>query len=585
MKQERKIQLELHFKYRQLIDRSGIDSRSTLPSFLFFPLPAEKKAIGSLLWKHEADYLAGVYAREQGEKTPQRLISSAKSWLCVAEGQRHANLPLVVTEDLTPISSVTASSFYLQHLKNAWDHEHPKDLLTEQDIILTVPASFDVIARDLTMEAARQAGFKEVTLLEEPISAFYSWLAENPDWRKKISVGDVILICDIGGGTTDFSLIIVEEKEGQLTLERIAVGEHILLGGDNMDLALARTVQTRLEASKGKKLEQWQFFSLAHSCRKAKELLLSDPDLEKTTVVVPKRGSRLMGKTLSSEVTRSDVEDTLLNGFFAPCAIQDHPQSTRRLGLRTLGLNYAQDSSILKHLAKFLCSSKNAIDRESVIAEQMKNRSFVHPTSILFNGGSLKARPFQVQIIDTINEWLKKEEGRPLQRLLLEDADLAVSLGAAYYGSVRKGKGIRVRSATTVPYYIGIESAMPAIPGMPALLNGICVVPVGMEEGSSLEIPDSEFGLLVGETADFRFFIGRDRNDELGTLVENAEEILEELSTLVVQLTTETEKEADHSLIPVKLRVHLSELGSLELWCDAVNGSRSWKLEFNLREE
>ncbi len=575
------------FGIAQVIDQNVVDARNTLPSFLY--IPSEHEASGDMYklpWNEAPAHLVGAHARDQGEKQPQRLIHSAKSWLCVPDGRHNENLPLSAHPEVKKLSAIQASANYLGHLRDTWNHEHGDDPIQSQDLVITVPASFDVVARDLTMEAAHQAEFKDVTLLEEPIAAFYAWLADHQeDWRKIINVGDVVLVCDIGGGTTDFSLISVEEEEGNLTLSRIAVGEHILLGGDNMDLALARKVQLKLQ-EEGRKLEQWQFFGLAHSCRKAKETLLADESLDQASVVIPGRGSKLIGSTISSELTRHDMQETLLEGFLGSCGVHDHPQVARRMGLRTIGLNYASDSSILKHLAKFLAEGKKFVDPSSDLGQVTESRQFLHPTAILFNGGVTQAGIFRQRVIDTVNQWLQEDGGEPIKTLELDDTFLAVSRGAAYYGSVRRGKGVRVKSATVFSYYIGVESAMPAVPGMPPLMNGLCVLPTGVEEGSSFEIPGSEFGLVVGETVDFRFFISRERpNDESGTTVEDAESHLEELSTLEIHLPIENAGEGSNAVIPVRLRVSLTELGALEIWCDAIDQDRSWKLEFNLRED
>lgn len=584
--EEKEVEKSMPFAIPQLIDQTKVDAKTTLPSFLYHPTETENsKGIFKLPWVDAPAHLVGIHAREQGEKTPQRLTSSAKSWLCTPSGRNNKVLPLAATEDIEKLSAVEASSKYLAYLKDAWNHSHEGQALENQQLVLTVPASFDVIARDLTLEAANQAGLNSVTLLEEPIAAFYAWLADHDkDWRDIINVGDVVLVCDIGGGTTDFSLISVSEEDGTLKLSRIAVGEHILLGGDNMDLALARHIQLKMEAD-GKKLEQWQFFGLAHSCRKAKEKLLADPELDKVTVVIPSRGSKLLGKTRSSEINRDDLANTLTNGFFSPCSIDDHPQIARRAGLRSAGLDYATDSSILKHLAKFLCEAKRFVDPESELAKATHERKFVHPTAILFNGGVSKATVVQDRVVETINQWLSVDNGETCKKLALTEPDLSVSLGAAYYGSVCRGKGVRIKSATIFPYYIGVESPMPAIPGMPALIDGLCVAPAGMEEGSNIQIPESEFELLTGETVGFQFFIGKDRQqDQAGAVIQNAEEKLEELSTLEVHLDSNKEGE-ENKFIKVRLRVTLTELGALELWCDSVGDDRSWKLEFNLRED
>ena len=568
----------------QLIDRNLLDELPTLPSFLYCPLEEESsRLLGHLHWETANEYLVGTGARVLGEKIPQRLVSSAKSWLCHPEGQKQAILPLYAPEDLTKISAVDAATAYLQHMREVWDESHLQELISDQQVIITVPASFDAVARELTLQAATAAGFSTITLLEEPISAFYAWLAENGEnWRDQVSIGDLILVCDIGGGTTDFSLILVRQEEGSLQLDRIAVGDHILLGGDNMDLTLARTLQLKMQ-EKGHQLQQWQFFGLAHSCRKAKEQLLQDTKLDSVSVVVPGRGSSLVGGTISCELTHQELEEALLEGFFSTCGVEDRPtQHTQRTGLRTLGLNYAQDSRILRHLAQFLHDSRQRIDEEE-LPENILQQGFLAPSAILFNGGTTKAPLFRDRIIETLNGWLEAAEQPSLKLLELSDPDLAVAQGAAYYGSVQRGLGLRIRSANTFSYYIGVESTMPVIPGMPPFMNGLCVAPSGMEEGSEVHLLGMEFGLLVGQTAQFRFFISRERKDEAGDLVENAEEELEELASLEVCL--EMEDATGSQVVPVQLRTLLTELGALELWCEKTGGSQQWKLEFNLRGE
>ena len=569
----------------QLVDRNLLDELPTLPSFLYCLTEEEKsEVLGRLQWETANEQLVGAAARALGEKIPQRLISSAKSWLCHPDGQKHPILPLYAPEDLSKVSAVEAATAYLQHLREAWDESHLSQPLEAQQITLTVPASFDAVARELTLQAATAAGLPPVTLLEEPISAFYAWLAENGEaWREQVDIGDLILVCDIGGGTTDFSLIIVRQIDGILQLDRIAVGDHILLGGDNMDLALARTLQLKLE-QEGKQLQQWQFFGLAHSCRKAKEQLLTDTVLEQVNVVVPGRSSRLVGGTLSCELTRQELEEVLLEGFFASCNAEDHPtQATQRTGLRTLGLNYAQDSRILRHLAQFLQDSRQHLATTDDLPAELLGREFLPPSAILFNGGATKAPLFRERIVQTINEWLTKVDRPELKLLELQDPDLAVAQGAAYYGSVQRGQGLRIRSATTVSYYVGIESTMPTIPGMPPFLNGLCVAPAGMEEGSEITLSAMEFGLLVGETAEFRFFMSRERQDAAGEVIEGVEGVLEELASLEVCL--EAKDQPASQIVPVRLRTLLTEVGALELWCEKTDGSQRWKLEFNLRND
>ncbi|MBF0350218.1 MAG: Hsp70 family protein [SAR324 cluster bacterium] len=573
------------FQISQIIDQGMQAPRKTLPSFEYIPTEAEaENHVYQLAWDATPELIAGEWARKQGEKLPGRLISSAKSWLSTSSGKLK-NLPLTAPADVPKYSAVEASSCLLTHLKQEWNLAHPQEPLEQEELILTVPASFDAVARDLTLEAAKMAGLPQVVLLEEPVAAFYAWISHTPDWRKEVSVGDVVLVCDIGGGTTDFSLIAVEEVKGELQLTRIAVGNHILLGGDNMDLALARTIQLKFE-KEGKTINQSQWLSLAHSCRHAKEKLLGDASLAEVPVVLPGRGSQLMGGTLQTRLTRKEMMEVLLEGFFAPCSASDIPQEPRKTGLRTVGLNYASDPAILKHLAHFLRESLRQIAPDHSLNSKLEGKSFVHPSVILFNGGVTHATAFCERIQNVLNQWLKEEGSPEIKVLKATDPDLAVALGAAYYGQARSGKGVRVRSATTFAYYLGVESSLPAIPGMPPVLNGLCVAPAGMEEGTALDIPGIEFGLVVGEMVEFPFYISRTRpEDQAGSLIEDARSSLEELAIIETTLSREETAQASGTVIPVTLRVVLTELGSLEIWCDAVDHNGNWKLEFHLRKE
>ncbi|MBF0237058.1 MAG: Hsp70 family protein [SAR324 cluster bacterium] len=573
------------FQISQIIDQGMQAPRKTLPSFEYIPTEAEaENHVYQLAWDATPKLIAGEWARKQGEKLPGRLISSAKSWLSTSSGKLK-NLPLAAPADVPKYSAVEASSYLLKHLKQEWNQEHPQNPLEQEDLILTVPASFDAVARDLTLDAAKAAGLNQVVLLEEPVAAFYAWISHTPDWRNEVSVGDVVLVCDIGGGTTDFSLIAVEEVNGELQLTRIAVGNHILLGGDNMDLALARTIQLKFE-KEGKTINQSQWLSLGHSCRHAKEKLLGEASLVEVPVVLPGRGSQLMGGTLQTRLTREEMMDVLLEGFFAPCSASDIPQEPRKTGLRTVGLNYASDPAILKHLAHFLRESLRQIAPDHSLNSKLEGKSFVHPSVILFNGGVTHATAFCERIQNVLNQWLKEEGSPEIKVLKATDPDLAVALGAAYYGQARSGKGVRVRSATTFAYYLGVESSLPAIPGMPPVLNGLCVAPAGMEEGTALDIPGIEFGLVVGEMVEFPFYISRTRpEDQAGSLIEDARSSLEELAIIETTLSREETAQAAGTVIPVTLRVVLTELGSLEIWCDAVDHNGNWKLEFHLRKE
>lgn len=570
------------FLVPQVVHAGQVEARSALPSFLYLPSPHEfTQGALALPWDKGVGGLVGELARDHGGRVPQRLVSSAKSWLCHEGADRRGSiLPARAAEDVTRISPVEASTRYLVHLREAWNHAHPDTPLEAQEIVLTVPASFDVVARDLTAEAARAAGFERLTLLEEPQAALYAWLAAAGEaWREQVQVGDMILVCDVGGGTTDYSLIEVSEEEGNLVLDRIAVGDHILLGGDNMDLALAVTVQARLK-SQGTRLEPWQFQALVHGCRNAKERLLSGEDVEACPIVIPGRGISLIGGSLKTDLKRSDVHAALLEGFFPVCDPGDHAVRNRRTGLTELGLPFESDPAITRHLASFL--GVHVQDRKG---RPLRGETFIHPSAILFNGGVMKATRLRGRVKDIVDLWLEAESGPPVRELANADLDRAVARGAAHYGRVRHGRGIRIRGGTSRAYYIGVEVSRPAVPGMAPPVKAVCVAPLGMEEGTSADLPGQEFGLIVGEPAEFRFLSsGTRRDDAVGATVdpwEPGDEGIDETATLATTLEAEGREGA---VLPVRLRTAVTEVGTLELWCVERDGPGRWRLEFDVRE-
>ncbi len=563
----------------QVVSAGEVKAQSLLPSFLLLPGEHEVPEGGlALPWQPAIDYTVGEYARTRGAELPNRLIASAKSWLCNRGVDRtQAILPWDAPADGRRLSPLEASARYLEHLRNAWNHQmaqdDPEARLEEQELYLTVPASFDAVARELTVQAAQLAGLSNLTLLEEPTAAFYAWLEEHHgNWREQIKVGETILICDIGGGTSDFSLIEVIDEEGNLVLRRSAVGDHILLGGDNMDLTLAYAMRAKL-AQKKTNLDNWQFRGLVQSCRKAKERLLNDPELEKEPLVILGRGTSLIGGTIRTELTRQELETMLVSGFFPIGEATDYPQRKPQVGVREMGLPYASDPAITRHLAYFL--SRQAAGEESTATTP-------YPSAVLFNGGVMKAEPLREQVLDALREWSGNED---LRELPAADLDLAVAIGAAYYGLVRKGRGIRVRAGAPRTYYIGIESTMPAVPGIPTPLKALCVVPFGMEEGEEEHIRSKEFGLVVGEQAVFHFLASSTRKeDAVGEEVDDWGGEIEEVATLEATLPS-TDQEAGSAIIPVWLQSKVTEVGTLELWCVARNSDRKWKLEFNIREQ
>ena len=585
----------------QLTAPGTVENKSQLGSFLYQPHEHEMNPASRVLpWSSEPKALVGAIARNLGAKTPIRLVASAKSWLCHGGvNRRDAFLPAGSPDEVEKVSPLRATELYLEHLQEAWNHSHPNHPLAEQDVTITVPASFDPAARDLTAEAARNIGLAHLTLLEEPQAALYNWIDNsNEQWRDQVSVGDVVLVVDIGGGTTDLSLVEVTEEEGNLTLNRIAVGEHILLGGDNMDLALAYRLKMKL-AQDEKELQPWQVQAMTHACRDAKEALLNDASLEYVPIVVPSRGSKLLGATLKTELTQEEVQQTLVDGFFPKVAVTEHPVQRSRGALTKMGLPYAQDAGITRHIAAFLSKQANALGNESEQADynpfasmpgmggsDTATTDFIKPTVILFNGGVLKSQLLASRLEETINEWLIDSNSEIAQRLTGVDLDLAVASGASYYGAVRRGQGVRIRGGIASSYYVGIESAMPAIPGMAPPLEALCVAPFGMEEGSSVDIPSQEFGLVIGQPVNFQFFGSNVRRDDLaGAHLDHwGSDELEELPEIQVTLPV-SDGRREGEVVPVTLASRVTELGTLYLEAIAADNGQKWHVEFDVRDD
>lgn len=570
------------FRVPQLVAAGEVAELPLLPSFTYLPGPEDVTPdLLRLPWhKRKApDWAVGAYARDMAALQPGKVVSSAKSWLCYDGIDRRADcLPFSRTDAPRRISPVTASRFYLEHLRDAWNHGMARgdsDLrLEKQTVMLTVPASFDAVARELTVEAATAAGLN-VRLLEEPQAAFYAWLEQRGEsWRHEVGDGEVVLVCDVGGGTTDFSLIAVNDHEGELQLQRIAVGEHTLLGGDNMDLTLAYGMAAKLKREQGITLDAYQLAGLTHACRAAKERL-GDGAVESQPLTVLGRGSSVIAGTIKTEITAAELETLLLDGFFPRCAITDKPAERRKVGLRAFGLDYAADPALTRHLAAF-------IDRHSF---RDATGQAMLPTAVLFNGGVTKATAFQQRVIAVLQEWNARSD-RPVDVLKQGDPDLSVACGAAWYATVQRQGGVRIKAGSARSYYIGVESALPAVPGFAPPMDALCVVAFGLEEGSSLEVGAEGIGLVVGEPTEFRFFSSTvRREDSVGTVLsEWGADELEELPLLVAELPVEEGQTSPiGTLVPVRLRTVLTEIGTLQLWCDDARGGQSWKLEFELR--
>ena len=560
---------------KQLVAANTTETKNSLPSFSYLANAAESTGGAfDLPWASDRSFAVGQYARSRGVDAPDRTVGASKSWLCHQGVDRRAKiLPWNAPDDVAKISPVAAAQQYLQHLADAWKEAFPDAPLAQQQVVLTVPASFDPVARELTREAATDAGLpNDFVFLEEPQAALYAWLNQQGDqWRNVLKCDDCVLVCDVGGGTTDLTLIRVQEDAGALELQRSAVGDHLLVGGDNMDLATAHFVAGKF-AEGGTELNPWQSVSLWHSCRAAKEQLLSTNGPATHPIAVLGRGSKLIASTVSVDVAREDVADLLMDGFFPRCSLADSPQRQPMSGFQEIGLPFESDPAITRHIAAFVkqhCGSEL-------------------PNHVLFNGGVFKADGFRQRLLDVINSW--SNDGAESSVVPLaggQDLDYSVARGACFYGCNKHNGGLRIRGGVGNSYYVGIETAGLAIPGAPRPLKALCVVPFGMEEGTENSVESNPIGLVVGQPVSFRFFSSKTRHeDSPGQMLDRwtADELVE-TDPLLMTLTVDG---TDETFVPVTFDAKITELGMFELWCvsatkDGDEMPRRWKLEFNVR--
>ena len=555
----------------QLVAPGTVEKRLSLPSFLYLSPTLDDSAM-TVSGIRNSLGIAGEYARRIASEQPDRVVAAAKSWLCNKRVDRQSPiLPWESESEVPLVSPVQATTAYLMHLIDAWHTSFPNAFFSAQQVVLTVPASFDLVARELTRQSAIAAGFpSDFVFLEEPQSALYNWIhAHGKNWRTSLREHDVLLVCDIGGGTTDLTLVQIQSEIGELTMTRLAVGNHLLIGGDNMDLTLAH-VAANLFAEKGTKLNAWQAVSLWHSCRLAKESLLKGNEGPGSyPLSVLGRGSKLIGGTVSTELPKSLVEYTLVDGFFPVVKRDERPVRDAASGFQEMGLPFESDTAITKHVAAFLADHLH-VDEESPM----------RLTHVLFNGGVFNAESFRARMLQSLASW---NEGTELTVLGdVDDLDQAVACGAAYYGWAKLHGGVRIRGGTARSYYIGIESSGPAIPGLPRPLQALCVVPQGMEEGTQTEVPSREVGLKIGQRARFRFFSSTLRKqDKPGTYLRCwDDDELNESNALEVELSASEGEQ----IIPVRFQSRITELGVFELWCKSTRSDQNWKLELNVRE-
>jgi molecular chaperone DnaK (HSP70) len=564
------------FAVPQLVGEARVAAQSTLPSFLYLAgeheLPPGALA---LPWDGARVFAVGEFARAQGARVPGRLVSSAKSWLCHRGVDREARiLPWgAADEEVKKVSPVEASARYLSHIREAWDHQFTAAPLAEQDVVLTVPASFDEVARELTVTAAEQAGLPRPVLLEEPQAAFYAWLSGHEhDWQVVLQAIRVMLVVDVGGGTSDFSLIVSRQSERGLALERLAVGDHLLLGGDNIDIALAQLVEPRL----GSKLDSQRWHALTNLCRAAKETLLSEGGEAAMPIRLVGRGKAVVGGVLTASLSRQEVERAVMDGYFPTVGADAAPRKALRAGLQEWGLPFALEPEVPRHLAAFL--RRHCDEAES--AGGKAARGLVRPDAILFNGGALKPRLIRNRLRDLVGEWCGAEDGRPPAVLESFDLDLAVARGAAYYGLVRRGRGVRIGGGAARSYYLGIGGNDTS---EDEAVRTLCLVHRGMEAGVTVEISQPSFDVLANQPVSFPLYASSTRSGErAGQLVEAAPDSVIELPP--IRTVLRFGRKAGTRRIPVNVVVHLTEIGTLEVWCHSQQTDHRWRLQFQLRD-
>lgn len=563
------------FRVPQLVDVGQVEALETLPSFHYQPLADEATAAGLRLpWSHEAPpYTVGVFAREQGSRAPARLIASAKSWLCHSGVDRTADLlPWQGAADVERLSPVTASARYLRHIRNAWNAQFKGDPLQDQDLVLTLPASFDEVARELTVQAAAAAGLPRVVLIEEPQAAFYAWLdAHHQDWEQRVEPGQKILVCDIGGGTTDFTLIRVRHGEGdRVQFHRVAVGDHLILGGDNQDLALAKHLEDQL----GGNLQPHQWAVLVRICRRLKEEVLIESCPPQLTFNLPGSGAKLIGGGVRVEVGRDQVQPLLLDGFFPLVGLDDKPRKLQS-GFREFGLPYAPDPAVTRYLAAFLTAHRHAGEEQQAGAQgRAGGADPARPDIVLLNGGVFNSPLIRHRLLDVLQSWFRTGDPNWSPILLDNDRlDLAVAHGAAYYGTVRRGRGVRIAAGLARTYYIGVESDPP---------SAVCLVPGNAEPGQAIDLVQRRFELLVHQPAEFPLYVSSTRlTDVPGELLPVDREQMKPLPPIRTVLRTRGKKLA--GTLSVHLHARLTEIGTLDLWCSEAGSDRRWRLQFDVR--
>lgn len=569
------------FRIAQLTAPSVVEPRAVLPSFLYFPDPDEAaRGTMALPWDPQPDAIAGVLARDAGALAPARQVSSAKSWLAHPGVDRHAAfLPWGSTGSMRQISPVAACARYLMHMRDAWNARvaagDGRLRFELQWIVLTVPASFDEEARELTVEAAHAANFSRVTLLEEPIAAFYAWVAEH---RDSIALEDdeIALVCDVGGGTTDFSLIRLRIEAGAPAFERMAIGDHLLLGGDNLDLALATAVERKIVDSRpAMRLSIIQRAMLRRLCSAAKERLLGNAAPEQVPITLLGGGRSLVGESITVALTRDEAAAALRE--FLPLTDRDQigRARDRRAGLRELGLPYETDPAITRHLAGFLTRSAAVLSPDHRSFVTFAGGQMIRPDLVLFNGGFFTPPAARAGIAQALAHWF----GRAPRLLATGNLEAAVAIGAATYARLRAGvgrAGALVKAGSGRAYYIALRASQ-----SDDTVVAVCVLARGTEEGTEQTF-DHPFTVVTNRAISFSLYSSTTRPDRAGEIVSLAPGAdAQEHAPLVTVFRYG--RKSRHVELPVRLSAAFTEVGTLELWCQSASSDHRWRLQFQVR--
>ncbi|WP_020680209.1 Hsp70 family protein [Marinobacterium rhizophilum] len=571
------------FEIEQLVAPGEVAKKPLLPSFRYHPTEGELVAEDMLLpWPRPelpgelSQVVVGEWARELGSRVEGRLVSSAKSWLSHPQvDQSAAILPWAAAEGVAKVSPVLASASYLSHVRLAWNHEHPADLLEHQEVIITVPASFDEGARALTVEAASMAGLPDVLLVEEPQAACYDWHAQNQQQAVALLHNvRLLLVCDVGGGTTDLSLIRVAIEKGALTLNRVGVGDHLMLGGDNVDLALAHTAETRITRG-GKKLRAASLSQLIQQTRKAKERLLSENAPDSAAVTVLGAGASLIGGAKSCELSRDEVRAIALDGFFPKAPFSDRPLQ-RRNAMVEFGLPYAADAAISKHIAEFLARHGSAC-RDALGLSDPETPAI--PDAVLFNGGVFNSSAISARLLETLNLW----RGEAVQQLENTQPDLAVACGAVAYGLARRGAQLKIGGGSARSYFLRLDEAQN---GDDEPRQGVCLLPRGAEEGQQIVLGERRFALRLGQPVRFHLVSSSaDTPVQAGELYRLEGDTFVDLPPLVAALEQD-DGQGESDEVEVELVTRLTEVGTLKIECVSLaDSSQRWNVEFQIRRD